>query len=67
MLDIGLEGSEHQVVELFAGQRRICRLASAMGLRTVAHDILYDTEADSLDGSAFNLNSNAGFVPETQS
>ena len=39
----GLELREgYQVVELFAGKRRVARLGHALGLVTAAHDITYD-------------------------
>ena len=55
----------YEIIEFFAGQRRISRLASSMGLKACAHDVLYDGNASSLEHSALNINSDAGYVPGT--
>ena len=60
-LDIGMPRAGYQIVEYFAGQRRISRLATSIHLRACAHDVLYD-EAHGLDESCFNINTNSGFV-----
>ena len=59
-LDLGTK--EYQVIEFFAGQRRVCRLANTIGLSTAALDVLYDEEASSPSKNAFNINSDSGFV-----
>jgi len=46
-------------LELFAGKRRLCRLAHSLGYPCAAHDILYD---DHTNGSSMDVNSNAGFL-----
>ncbi len=51
----------YQVVELFAGAARICKLAKAIGLAACAHDITYDVTAGN-GGSSFNILGCAGFV-----
>lgn len=50
----------YQVIELFAGQARVCKLATAIGLANCAHDVTYDETV--LQESAFNINSNSGFL-----
>ena len=61
-LDLGLQNSNFQIVEFFAGQRRICRLARNTGLKVAAHDILYDTAATSQEISSLNINRDSGFL-----
>lgn len=51
----------YQVVELFAGAARICKLAKFIGLSACAHDITYDATAGN-SGSSFNILGCAGFV-----
>jgi len=55
---------EVQVLELFAGQARLTRLAKALGFGTAAHDIEFDKVASSggADRSAMDINDCAGFV-----
>ena len=65
-LDIGMRGRNTQVLELFAGQARISRLANAVGLRACALDAVYDKEAESINNSCFNINTDAGYVPYAQ-
>ena len=55
-LNLGLDNSDFQILELFAGTRRISRLATSIGLNAAAHDVLYD------EGNAHNINSSSGFV-----
>ena len=50
------------IIELFAGQARICRLAERAGYFTLAHDILYDKSVG-FGKSAMDLNESAGFTP----
>lgn len=52
------------MLELFAGQARLTRLAKSMGLGVAAHDIEYDEGAKSGDyeRSAMDLNGSAGMV-----
>ena len=59
-MDFGLENSEFQILEFFAGTRRISRLATSVGLKAAAHDVLYD------EGNAHNINSSSGFVLGTK-
>ena len=55
---------EVQVLELFAGQARLTRLAKSLGFGTAAHDIQFDKAASSgdADRSATDINESAGFV-----
>ena len=50
------------IIELFAGQARICRLAESAGYFTLAHDILYD-KSGGFGKSCMDLNESAGFAP----
>ena len=63
-LDVGLAGQDYQVIECFAGQARIARLASSIGLRSCAHDVLYDDDPTA-NKKAMDVNGNAGYVPMT--
>ena len=57
-LQLGLEGSNYQVLEFFAGRARIARLARSIGLRSGALDASYDRNLH----SAMNINTASGFV-----
>lgn len=63
-LDLPPPAKEVQVLELFAGQARLARLAKSMGLGVAAHDIEYDAGAKKGDHerSAIDLNGSAGMV-----
>lgn len=52
---------EYQVIEMFAGVGRICRLAKAVGLSACAHDISFDG-AGKGESSCFDIVGTAGFV-----
>ena len=60
-LHLGLEGSEYQVLEFFAGKARITRLARSIRLRAAAHDVSFDGK--NYGKSAMNINKASGFVP----
>ena len=60
-LPLHLQTRRFQVVEFFAGSRRIARLARSIGLRSAAHDILYD-ETEDPETSAMNINTCSGFM-----
>ena len=59
-LRLGLEGSEYQVLEFFAGRARITRLARSIRLRAAAHDVSFDGKNHGK--SAMNINKASGFV-----
>jgi len=63
-LTLPLPDQEVQVLELFAGEARVARLAKSIGLGVAAHDILFDEEAkrDGSKRSAMDINASAGFV-----
>ena len=58
------------MIEFFSGKRRVARLGDAIGLKTAAHDILYDETFDSKSSkkssskskSAMDINTSAGFL-----
>ena len=59
----------YQVIELFAGKRRISQLAHSTGLATSAHDIMYDGAFDPKKRkgvhkakSSMDINESAGFL-----
>ena len=64
-------GDNIQVVEFFAGKRRVARLAKSLGLVATAHDIMYDEEfkksssgskSKSKSKSCMDINTPAGFL-----
>lgn len=63
-LDLPAPEREVQVLELFAGQARLTRLAKSVGLGVAAHDISFDKAADEKKGkkSAMDINTSAGLV-----
>lgn len=50
---------EIQVLELFSGRARLCRLARSLGMTSQAHDISYDR---SEERSSMDVNESAGFM-----
>lgn len=53
----------YQVIELFAGKRRVARLGASIGLKTTAHDIAYDEAFSTKKGkSSMDINEPAGFL-----
>ena len=50
----GGDGRELEILELFAGQARITRLARQLGIPAAAHDWDYDHEAKKSKGSLNN-------------
>ena len=55
-------GQEVQVLELFAGKRRLSRLAKGLGYGVAAHDITYDNAATSQGRSSMDFNQSGGFT-----
>ena len=55
-----------QVLEMYAGQARISRLGTAIGLSCSAHDVTYDV-GKGIEESAMNINGEAGFASTSQS
>lgn len=51
-----------EVLELFAGTARLCRLAKAVGLPTAAHDVSYDLLGNQGGKSAMDINESAGYL-----
>ena len=58
-LNIPADGPEIEILELFSGRARLCRLAKALNISAQAHDITYD---DSKPRSAFDINESAGYM-----
>ncbi len=58
--------SGYQVIEMFAGQKRVAKLGKAIGLVTCAHDILYDKsftpKRKRSQKSSMDINDSAGFL-----
>ena len=60
--------SGYQVIELFAGKKRISKLAKSIGLVTCAHDIMYDKNFNPKkkgvhpSKSCMDINEPAGFL-----
>ena len=50
----------NDVVELFAGTARVCRVAQAAGHYAIAHDLLFDKSGSSR--SAMDMNGSGGFA-----
>lgn len=51
--------AELQILELFAGRARLCRLAKAMKIPCQAHDISFDAHRER---SSMDINESAGFM-----
>lgn len=56
----------YQIIEFFAGKRRVARLAHAVGLSAAAHDITYDSSfkprKKKYKKSCMDINDSAGFL-----
>ena len=63
--DAGMS-SGYQVIEMFAGKKRVAKLGKAIGLVTCAHDILYDKsfkpKRKRSPKSSMDINDSAGFL-----
>ena len=60
-MDIGK--NDVQILELYAGERRLAKLASSLGLASSAMDKDYDSKADNVAMSnSMDINTSGGFV-----
>lgn len=51
-----------RILELFAGQARLSKLAESLGMPSHAHDLLLDDDFETCGKSCMDINSSAGFV-----
>ena len=60
---VDMTKNEYDVLELYAGQQRLVKLAKGLGMRTAAMDRDYDTLGDNRSkNNAMDMNTSAGFV-----
>ena len=57
-----LDRSDWEVIEYFAGARRLCKLAHALGCKSVAMDTKYDDGDNRTKNNSMDINTSAGFV-----
>lgn len=50
------------LIEYFAGARRLCKLAHALGCKSVAMDKKYDDGDNRTKNNSMDINTSAGFV-----
>ena len=63
-VDLSLD--DYQVLEFYAGKRRVAKLASALGFSSAAMDKLYDTTGDNVvTNNCMDINTSGGFLPLT--
>ena len=54
--------AEYDIVEMYAGARRVCRLGSNVGLKTVALDKSYCERDNKTATNSMDVNTSAGFL-----
>ena len=57
-----LDRSDWEVIEYFAGARRLCKLAHALGCKSVAMDKKYDDGDNRTKNNSMDINTSTGFV-----
>ena len=57
-----LNRSDWEVIEYFAGARRLCKLAHGLGCKSVAMDKTYDDGDNKKKNNCMDINTSAGFV-----
>lgn len=56
--------NEYQLLEFYAGERRIAKLASGLGMSSRAMDFLYDKDGDNKKvNNCMDINTCGGFTP----
>lgn len=55
--------SEYEILEFYAGQARLAKMATALGVKSAAMDFLYDPEGDNrTKNNSMDMCTSAGFV-----
>ena len=60
---VDLTKNDYQILEFYAGAKRVAKLGAAMGLRVAAMDKIYDKEGNNITkNNCMDLNTSAGFL-----
>lgn len=61
---VDINKNEYEILEFYAGARRISKLASGLGVPSRAMDYLYDHEGDNIQvNNCMDINTSGGFTP----
>lgn len=62
-VDLMNDDQGYQILEFYAGQRRAARLASQLGQKCAAVDIMYDQQGDNKKlNNSMDMNTSGGFA-----
>ena len=59
---VDLDKGNYEVIEYYAGQQRMFKLARGLGLPAASMDYLYDHGNNRSTNNAMDMNTNAGFL-----
>jgi len=64
---VNVDQNKYDVLEFYAGARRLAKLATGLGQTCVAMDVLYDTLGDNkTTNNSMDINTCGGFTPLIQ-
>lgn len=60
---VDMTKNDYEVLEFFAGERRLAKLAQGLGKATASMDKMYDVDGDNIHlSNSMDLNTSGGFV-----